>query len=325
MDLMIVEPLDPEVVQWLEVRYRVQVAPELAREPLALRQALAPVRAVIVPPAVAVDASLLRAAPRLRAVGRLSVGAENVDVDACARAGVEVVRTGDASARAEAEFAIGALLQMLRRVPVVNAEGLLVGRELGGAKVGLVGMTAGARDLARLLSSFGAEVMGYDPGLYAFDPLWAGWGVRSVALRDLFEQCDAVCVLLNYYSRYRGLIRDRYLAAAKPDQVLVSLTHSEVFDEMALADALAGGRLAAAWFDSLHPGALEPGRPLHGVRNIQVTPRVAGTTRESRLRGAWAVARRIDEILSSSASPGPALRPTPPADVVDLADDSAPD
>ena len=65
----------------------------------------------------------LRRAPLLRIVGRLSAGAENIDLDACARAGVEVVRPASASAAAEAEFVIGALLQMLRRVPILNDEG----------------------------------------------------------------------------------------------------------------------------------------------------------------------------------------------------------
>ncbi len=324
MDLMIVEPLDPDVVQWLEVRYKVQLAPGLAHEPIALRQALASARAIVVPPSVAVDEALLRAAPRLRAVGRLSAGAENIDDQACARAGVEIVRPGNASAAAEAEFAIGALLQLLRRVPVVNAEGLLVGRELGGAQVGLVGMGPAARPLAKLLSSFGAQVVGYDPALHAFDPLWAGWGVRPLPLRELFEQCDAVCVLMSFFTRYRGLIGEKFLAGGKADQVLVSLTHSTVFDEAALADALEGGRMAAAWFDSLEPGALDIGRPLHRVQNLQVTPRVASTTRESRLRSAWAVARRIDEILSSPA-PRVGFRPAASADVVDLADDPGPD
>lgn len=324
MDLLIIEPLDPEVVQWLEVRYSVHYAPELAREPLALRRALGSVRAIIIPPSVAVDDAVLRAAPRLRAVGRLSAGAENIDAEACARARVEVVRPVTASATAEAEFAIGAVLQLLRRVPVLNDEGLLVGRELGGAAVGLVGMAPAARPLTQLLRAFGASVVGYDPTLHASDPLWAGWGVRPVGLRELFEGCDVVCVLLTYFSRYRGLIRDRYIATCKPHQVLVSLAHSSVFDEAALADVLTRERMAAAWFDSMEPGALDPGRPLHSVQNLQLTPRVASTTRESRIRSAWTVARRIDELLGSRPPAG-SFRLTEPGGVVDLADDPASD
>lgn len=320
MDLLIVEPLEPEVLQWLEVRYRVRVAPQLAREPLALRRAIAPVRAMITPPSVAVDEAVLQAAPLLRAVGRLSAGVENIDMDACARAGVEVVRPSGASAQAEAEFVIGTLLQLLRRVPVVNAEGLLVGRELGSARVGLVGMTPAARPLAQLLGAFGADVVGYDPTMHASDPLWASWGVRPVGLRDLFAQCDGVAVLLSYFSRYRGLIGERFLAGGKPHQVLVSLSLSSVFDEPALAEVLDSGRIAAAWFDSLEPGALDPGRPLHAVENLQVSPRVSSTTLESRQRSAWAVARRIDELLSDPA-PRVGFKATLEGGVADLADD----
>ena len=320
MDLLIVEPMEPDVVQWLEARYRVRIAPELARDPLGLRRALFQVRALISPSSVAVDEAALKAAPLLCAVGRLSAGVENIDLDACARAGVEVVRPSHASASAEAEFAIGALLQLLRRVPVINNEGLLVGRELGGSRVGLVGMTPAARPLAALLDAIGAEVVGDDPQLHASDPLWAQWGVRPVALRALIEQCDAVCVLLAFFTRYRGLIGERYLAGCRVNQVLVSLAHSSVFDEAALAEALNSSRMAAAWLDSLDPGALDPGRALHGVRTLQITPRVASTTRESRKRSAWAVARRIDELLSAEPSRGD-FRPTWEGDVADLADD----
>ena len=299
MDLLVVEPLDPEVLDWLSTRHSVVFAPHLAHDPVEFRHVLPRLRALILPPAVALDRSVLRMAPHLRAVGRLSSGAENLDLEACARAGVEVVRPATASANAEAEFAIGALLQMLRRVPVVNAEGLAVGRELGGSVVGIVGMTAAARPLATLLDTFGARVVGYDPAVHADDALWDRWGIEPLPLRELMELSDCVCVLLSYYSRYHGLLGQRYLANLKPQQVLVSLAPSGLFDENALREALLSRRMAAAWFDSMEPGTLDAGRPLYGVDALQVTPRVASTTRESRSRSAWAVARRIDEILQA--------------------------
>ena len=77
----------------------------------------------------------------------------------------------------------------------------------------------------------------------------------------------------------------------------MGLSQSGLLDEVALARALRSGRLLAAWFDSLEPGWLESGRPLNGIATLQVTPRLAGTTRESRVRAAWAVARAIDGLL----------------------------
>ena len=149
---------------------------------------------------------------------------------------------------------------------------------------------------------------------------YAATHLSAVPLRTLMEQSDGVCMLLAFFTRYRGLVGERYLADCKPNQVLVSLTHSSIFEEAALAEALDSGRMAAAWLDSLEPGALDPGRPLHGAETLQVTPRVASTTRESRRRSAWSVARRIDEILADT-NPAPVFRPTWEGDVADLADD----
>ena len=321
MDLLILEPLASEVTQWLAERHELRVAPELADDPRAFRGALYNVRALILPPHVAVDVQVLRLAPALRAVGRVSAGAENIDLDACARVGVEVLRSLTASAPAEAEFVIGALLTMLRRVPVAGADGMRVGRELGALTVGIVGMAPAARPLAQLLRAFGSRIVGYDPGLHASDGLWQRWAIAPVSLRELFEQSDAVCVQLNYFSRYHGLIGERFLPFSKPDQVIVSLSHSVLFDEAALAEALRSGRVAAAWLDSVEPGTLDEGRPLFGIPTLQTSPRLASTSRESRERSAWTVARRLDELLAGVPAPPREFRPSGPGEPTDLSGD----
>jgi D-3-phosphoglycerate dehydrogenase len=319
MDLLIIEPLETEVVDWLETRYAIRYAPELASDPRAFRQALYNVRSMIVPPSVTIDAQALHYAPVLRAVGRVSAGAENIDLEACARAKVEVVRGLTATAQAEAEFMIGALLSLLRRVPVVGSDGMLVGRELGAATVGLIGMAPAARSMAQMLAGFGSKMVGYDPALHSTDPVFERWRVKPLGLRELLEQSDAVCVQLSYFSRYHGLLGERFLPFCKPNQVIVSIGHSALFDEQALALALTGGNVAAAWLDSLEPGSLDQGRPLYGIENLQITPRVASTTRESRLRSAWAVVKRIDELLGNAPSAAQAFRPTAPGEPADLA------
>jgi phosphoglycerate dehydrogenase-like enzyme len=297
MDLLVVDALDPEVLEWLGMRHGIRHAPELAQSPRDVRRSLYNVRATIVPASVTIDAETLGFAPVLRAIGRVSSGPDQIDPAACEQRQVEVVRSLNAGSRAEAEFVIGALLSLLRRVPVRNADGSVAGRELGGATIGLIGMSPTARSIAQLLAGFGARIVGYDPALHASDSVWALWKVAPVGLRELLERSDVVSVQLAYFTRYRGLLGDRFLTHCKPNQVLVSTTHSGLFDETALAAAMKSGRIAAAWFDSLEPGALDPERPLHGITTLQVTPRVAATTREARQRSAWAVARRIDELL----------------------------
>ncbi len=315
MDVLVVEPFDADVLAWLNARHAVHYAPELAQQPLDFRAALAPVRALVVPPSVALDAVSLRRAPQLKVVARLSVGAENIDLEACARAGIEVVRPASASALAEAEFAVGALLQLLRRVPIISAEGLLVGRELGSATVGVVGLVPAARPLAQLLTAFGSTVLGYDPAVHASDAAWQRAGIPPVGLREMLQSCHALVVLLDFYPRYTGLFSERLFEECQADMVLVSLAYSAVFEARALARAMGNGRVAAAWLDSVEPGLLDPGKPLHHIDTLQVTPRVAATTRESRVRSAWAVARRIDSLLQADAGfrPAPSDAPAGPA------------
>ncbi len=124
-------------------------------------------------------------------------------------------------------------------------------------------------------------------------------------------------MLLHYFTRYHGLLGERFLPHCKPDQVIVSIANSNLFDEHALAHALNSGRVAAAWLDSVEPGVLDEGRPLAGMPSLQVTPRVASTTRESRLRSAWAVVKRIDELLSLTPAAQSDFQQTTPGVVLD--------
>jgi D-3-phosphoglycerate dehydrogenase / 2-oxoglutarate reductase len=323
-DVLIVEPLDSDVLAWLSARHALRVAPELAFDPRGLRQALPGVRALVVPPALVIDAATLLSAPLLRIVCRLAGGGDNIDIDACARAGVEVVRPAAAHTQAEAEFAIGALLQMLRRMPILNSDGTLVGRELGSCTVGLVGMAPTAKPLAQLLTAFGAKVLGHDPGLLATDSMWHHAGVEAVPLPTLLMRSDAVCVLLQHVPRYDGLFDDNVLSYCKQNQVLLSLSQAQLFVEGALARALGEGPMCAAWFDQMAPSWLDDGRPLRHADTLQVTPRIAGITQQSRARSAWAVAGRIDEVLAPPPAPPDnamgGFRPSQPGALADLED-----
>lgn len=302
MPVLILEPLEADVVQWLAERHDARFAPELVGDADGLRSALRDSQALVAPPEVRIDAELLRGARGLRAIGRASGGAENIDLEACRKAGVEVVRSQAATASAEAEFVIGALLSLLRRVPVEGSDGLRVGRELGCSTVGVLGLTPAAEVLAQLLHAFGSRVIGYDPALHPSDATWARWGIEAVSLAELMEQSDGLVLLLPYFHRYRGLVGARQLEAARAGQVLVNLGQSGLLDAVALSQALRSGRLRAAWLDSMEPGWLESGQPLHGLATLQVTPRLSGTTRESRVRAAWAVARGIDALLAQRPS-----------------------
>lgn len=296
------EALDAEVVQWLAERHDARFAPELVADPPALRAAVAGARALIAPPDLPIDARFLESADDLCIVARLQGDMVNVDQDLCRARGVEVARVVWSSANAEAEFALGALLDMFRNL---SDDGPKLGRELGCATVGLIGMTPVAQVLAPLLAGFGTRVMGYDPSLHASDEEWSRWGVEPLSLMDLLQTVDAVVVLLPSYERFRGVLSARVLSHTRMDQVWVALSPSMLFDELALSEALNRGAIRSIWFDALDPSWLEAGRPLARRRGVRVTERQANQTREAATRAAWAIARRVDEVLSRDV---PAVR-----------------
>ncbi len=308
MDLLIADPLEPDVLAWLEARHDLLYAPRLVDDPAALTRSMHKARAALLPARVRVDPKALRQAPRLRAIGRIVGGVEHIDYNACTQAGVEVVRCPEATAPAEAEFMLGALLALLRPGP--SDTGHSTGRELSRCTVGLIGITAGSLKLAGLLQVFGSQVVGYDPTIHSGDARWTAWGIRPMGLSGLFAACDGVCVQLPGFTRYRGLLGERTLAQCRPGQVLVSTSPSYIFDKSTLARVLDSGRMTAAWMDQAEPDLQSPGKVLHGVRGLLTTPRLAGYTRESRLRSAWGVARRVDHILRHTDT-GPRPEPSP--------------
>jgi D-3-phosphoglycerate dehydrogenase / 2-oxoglutarate reductase len=298
MDLLILDTMDPQVLRWLVSRHSVRYAPELAFDQQGLRLALQRTLAVIAPARVAFNEAMLLQAPLLRAIGRIHGGAENIDLQACARSGVDVVRSPTGTAQAEAEFMLGAMLSMLRRVPVYDFDSTPVGRELRSCVIGMVGLSPSAKLLAGILNSFGCELLGYDPTLHANDSGWPQHGIAPRSLAELLATADVLCVQLPFFSRYEGLLGERMLAHCKPNQVIVCVTHSAIFDPAALSQSLQSKRLACAWLDSVEPGILDGHHALHDIDNLQITHQLACTTRESKLRSAWDVARRIDDLLA---------------------------
>lgn len=296
MDILIGHPIRDDVLAWLKDRHEVVYDPRLEFEPHRATRALAEARAALLPPSITLDETALRKASHLRVVGRMvNAMGEDVERPACARLGVELVRGNAASARSEAEFLLGALLTLMRPAP--EAHGGALGRELGAISVGLVGMSHSARTLAMLLSALKTRAYGYDPMLHPTDPSWEQWGVEPMGLREMLEHVDAVCVQLGYFSRYRGLLGDRYLPHCKPGQVWVCVSSSALFDPHSLALGLNSGRIHSAWLDACEPEDIIPGGALHGLDGLIVTPRLAGSTVEAQVRRAWLVARQVHELL----------------------------
>ncbi|MEN5083506.1 hydroxyacid dehydrogenase [Bosea sp. TWI1241] len=308
-DIVITEFMDEAAVAALRARYVVHHDPELFAKPEELTRLVAAVPALIVRNQTQVRGEVLAAAKALKVVGRLGVGLDNIDMDACAARGIKVFPATGANSLSVVEYVIGTAMTLLRGAYFANTAMLagefpktkLIGREIAGKRLGLVGFGAIARDTARHGAALGMSVAAYDPYVPADSPVWAG--VERLDLDALLATSDVISIHLPLTPETRGLIGEAAFAAMKPDAVLVNAARGGIMDETALVAALKAGRLAGAAIDVFEqePLKADGAKVFAGTPNLILTPHIAGNTVESNVRVSGLVAERVMAALEGRA------------------------
>lgn len=305
-EIVITEFMDESAVEELRATHETLYDPKLVDQPEALSAALGEAKALIVRNRTQVRAPLLDAAPALACVGRLGVGLDNIDVDACKARGITVYPATGANDLAVAEYVITSALVLRRAAyglgPRMRAgewpRQHAMGRELSGATIGLVGFGSIAREVASRARALGMKVIAYDPFLKADDPAWSLAGSRT--LDGLLDEADIVSLHTPLTDTTRHLIGADALKRMKKDAVLVNAARGGVLDEAALAAALKAGDLAGAALDvfETEPLDAEAGKLFQGIDNLILTPHIAGVTRESNSRVSALIAKKVREHLA---------------------------
>ena len=307
VDILLLDALVPEAMAWLETRHSVEYRPELAEDLVALRKVAYKTKGIVFPRKTVVTREFLDFLPKLKALGRLHTGTDNTDLEACRELDVKVIHASSANVRSNAEYLLGSLL-LLYRQGIVSA--LMerrhppgqMGRELHGSTIGIMGLAPTAHTLAGMLTGLGVRLVGYDPAVHYTAPIWERLRIQPVSLPELMSQADAVSVQMLYAARFKGFFNHKLLATCKRHQLWVSVSRSDLFDEGALAAALCDGRIEACILDGAEASFLRDSSPLHGLKNLFVTPRLASQTREARLRSSWYVAHRMHEAIGTRHS-----------------------
>ncbi|MGH3049925.1 MAG: phosphoglycerate dehydrogenase [Gaiellaceae bacterium] len=231
-------------------------------------------------------ANVLEGAPRLRAISRVGVGTDNVDLAAAARLGIAVFNTPDAVTQAAAELTLAGILSVLRHVHWMDAElragrwSRKMGTLLSGKTVGIVGLGRIGKRVAGLLEPFGVERLAYD--IFP-DTAWAAeHGVTVVPFERLLARSDVVTIHTSKSPDVGPIFGAEQLALMKEGAVLVDTARGEVLDEAALADALRAGRLGGAYLDVFHSEPYDG--PLRELENVLLTPHAGSYAKEARLR-----------------------------------------
>ena len=226
-------------------------------------------------------------------------GLDHVDLKYCEERGIKVQNCAGYATTAVAELTFGLLLDLCRNIGKCDTAARnggtkagLIGFELEGRTMGIVGTGAIGARVAKLAAAFGMDVIAYSrtPGKVA--------GVRYVSLEELLAQADVVSLHVPLTDETRGMIGAEELALMKKTAVLVNTARVPVVDTKALADALNSGRIAGAAidvFDAEPP--LDADEPLINAKNTVVTPHVAFATDESMIKRAEIEFRNIAEFI----------------------------
>lgn len=309
VDIVITEFMDDAAVARLGARHATHYDPSLADRPQDIMSLARDAAAVIVRNRTQVRGPLLDQMRRLKCVGRLGVGLDNIDVAACRANGIAVFPATGANDLAVAEYVITSALMLLRRAFVGTAALVagqwpresMIGGELAGKTMGLVGFGAIAREVAWRAQAMGMQVCAFDPHVDAAHPAWRQ--VRNLSLDGVLEMSDVVSLHVPLTEQTRHMIGGRELASMKRGSVLVNAARGGVVDEDALADALRNGHLGGAALDvfEVEPLTAEAGAKFAGLPNLILTPHIAGVTTESNVRVSHLVADLVLAHLEKSS------------------------
>ena len=307
--IVITEFMDEPAVAALSSRFAVVYDPALVDDVARLVAAVNSVEAVIVRNRTQVNAALLAAAPRLRVVGRLGVGLDNIDLAACEARGVTVIPATGANARAVAEYVIGSMLILRRQAFAASlsvAQGLWPrlqysnGAELEGSLLGLIGFGAIGRLVCDLVRPLGLRVIAYDPALPETDPAFSRHGaLRCADIEGLLRQADVVSLHVPLNTSTHHLINAHRLSLMKPSAVVINTARGGIVDEVALIDALRAKTLGGAALDVFENEPLLAGQIPTDLSQLILTPHIAGLTQQANTRVSSLIAERVAATLDS--------------------------
>ncbi len=260
-----------------------------------------------------IDAEVMDAAPNLKVISTYSVGFDHIDIDAATKRGIYVTHTPGVLTDAVAEFTVGLLLAITRRIVEADAvvkngkwdkpwnPYFLTGPELKGKTLGIIGLGRIGRAVAKKVKGFEMKVIYYD--VYRNEKAEKELGVEYVDLETLLKTSDFVSLHVPLLKETYHMIGEKELKLMKPTAYLINTARGAVVDTDALVKALKEGWIAGAALDVFEQEPLPPDHPLTKLDNVILAPHIASATIEARQRMAELAANNLVAVLKGEMPP----------------------
>ena len=245
----------------------------------------------------------------LELLGVCRTSLDHVDVAAATDHGVAVVHTPGRNAQAVAELTLGLMLSLARSIPRLddyvkkgNWESpvepyiSMRGVELQGKTLGILGVGAVGRKVARLARSFGMNLLAFDP--YAGSTGRKIAGANLMTLEEVLAGCDFLSIHTPANDETAGMLDRRRLASMKPGAFLINTAAHSVVDEAALVELLESRKISGAALDVHRTHPIHPSSPLLGLKNVILTPHIGGATGSTVERQSWMMVEDIRRYLA---------------------------
>ena len=296
--VLVCDPLDAEGLERLR-REGFVVDVKSSIEQAELEKVVADYDALVVRSRTKVTRQILEKGKRLRVVGRVGAGIDNIDSKTAEKRGIAVLNTPEAPSDSVAELTVGLMLALARRIPLADrsmkdgkwAKKELEGTLLNGKTLGLIGLGNIGAKVAKIAKAFGMKILVFkrtQPSREMLESL----GAEYVPLVELLRRSDVVSVHIPLTDKTAGMIGERELNAMKKGVILVNTSRGGIVDEDALFKALKSGRLGGAGLDVY---CVEPCGNLELVRlpNVVCTPHIGAQTEEAQKAASVLLAEKI--------------------------------
>ncbi len=305
-DLIITEFMDDAAIASLKSKWRVIYDPQLHKTPETLQRELVSARGLIIRNQTQVTAAMLDMAPNLITIGRLGVGLDNIDLDACKQRGISVIPAIGANAKAVSEYVLSVALILLRKAYSSTNDVLsglwprsqLIGGEINGKTLGLIGFGSIARQVSRDATVLGMKTIAFDPFVDDSDEAWEY--TEKDSFNNILRRSDILSLHVPLSEGTRHLIAEEALTLMKPSAILINTSRGGIVDETALVAALKSDRLFGAALDvfETEPLTAQSGKKFEGLSNLILTPHIAGVTDEANVRTSKLIADKVHQALA---------------------------
>ena len=304
--ILITEFMNDKAVDSLRLKYEVIYDKSLADNQEKIPDMMKDIKAIIVRNRTQVNENLLTHSPNLSCVGRLGVGLDNIDLVSCKKRNLAVYPATGANTNGVVEYVLTSALVLLRGAFYKTEEMVSgewpreqsSGNEITGKVLGLVGFGEIAQKTADLAKNFNMQIMAFDPFLDKNSSAWNN--VKNVNLEELLRSSDVISVHTPLNKSTHHLINSTNLNFMKKTAVIINAARGGVIDDKALSEKLRKNEIKGAALDvyETEPMDINSGSYFHNLKNVILTPHIAGVTEESNVNVSAMIANKIDKHLS---------------------------